>query len=168
MFPNGHFSKRDIRGVTLTVFRLVTNSEAQSATKEWERLRKSLDHPNIVKFHYSFSEGVRDRSFVLEPLMIADVSLADVAQQRAKILREYNIWRGLFELSSGLSYLHSHPNGPMLAHDLSPHTVINVYRTEEKRKANISWWKMLLLRVTPECSLARCEVVLDFYIKSTL
>ena len=149
IFPNGHFSKRDIRGVTFTVFRIVTISEAQSATKEWETLRQSLDHPNIVKFHYSYSEGGRDRSFVLEPLMIADVSLADVAQQRAKILREYNIWRGLFELSSALSYLHSHPNGPVLAQDLSPHTVIDVYETEEKRKAGLVVWKLLLLGAGP-------------------
>ena len=85
MFPNGHFSKKDIRGVTFTVFRLVTNSEAQSAAKEWETLRKSLDHPYIVKFHHSYSEGGHVRSFVLEPLIIAHGSLADVAQQRAKI-----------------------------------------------------------------------------------
>lgn len=153
MFPNGHFSKKDIRGVAFIVFRLVTNNEAQSATKEWETLRKSIDHPNIVKFHHSYSEGGRVRSFVLEPLIIAGGSLADGAQQRKRNLREFNIWWGLSDLSSALSYLHSHPNGPVLAQDLSPHTVIRVHRTEEERKARLVWWKLLLLGAAPEFSL---------------
>ena len=85
MFPNGHFSKKYICGIPFTVLRIVTISETQSVTKEWETLRKSLDHPNIVRFHYSYSEGGHVRSFVLEPLIIAHGSLADVAQQRAKI-----------------------------------------------------------------------------------
>ena len=81
-------------------------------TKEAETLRRSLDHKFIVKLHESYTEdNGSTRCFVLEQLDIATGALADVAQQRTYSLREFNIWRSLWELSSALVYLHSRPGG---------------------------------------------------------
>ena len=164
----GSFSKND----TFTVYKTIGD---RFATKEWEVVRRSLEHLNIVKFHYSYSErsclgrvvasgdlSQEDvyRSFVLELLDFAGGTVATVAQQRADNLREFNIWRRLASLSSALTYLHSHPKAPLFVDDLSPHTVVQVYPTEEGRKAWQGVWKMLLLRVCPGSSLAQREVVL--------
>ena len=164
----GSFSKKD----TFTVYKDCD----RFVTKEWEDVRRSLEHLNIVKFHYSYSErsclrkvvasgylSQKDiflRSYVLESLDFAGRTVATVAQQRADNLREFNIWRRLASLSSALTYLHSHPKAPMFVDDLSPHTVVQVYPTEEGRKARQGVWKMLLLRPCPGSSLARREVVL--------
>ena len=109
----GSFSKND----TFTVYKTIGD---RFATKEWEVVRRSLEHLNIVKFHYSYSErsclgrvvasgdlSQEDvyRSFVLESLNFAGGTVATVAQQRADNLREFNIWRRLASLSSALTYL---------------------------------------------------------------
>ena len=109
----GSFSKND----TFTVYKTIGD---RFATKEWEDVRRSLEHLNIVKFHYSYSErsclgrvvasgdlSQEDvyRSFVLESLDFAGGTVATVAQQRADNLREFNIWRRLASLSSALTYL---------------------------------------------------------------
>ena len=167
----GSFSKKD----TFTVYKVVVSTIGDRfATKEWEDVRRSLEHLNIVKFHYSYSErsclrrvvasgdlsqGDVYRSFVLESLDFAGGTVATVAQQRADNLREYNIWRRLASLSSALTYLHSHPKAPLFVDDLSPHTVVQVYPTEEGRKARQGVWKMLLLIACPGSSLAQLEVV---------
>ena len=113
----GSFSKKD----TFTVYKDCD----RFVTKEWEDVRRSLEHLNIVKFHYSYSElsclrrkvasgdlsqdrSCLIRSFVLESLDFAGGTVATVAQQRADNLREFNIWRRLASLSSALTYLHSH------------------------------------------------------------
>ena len=49
----GSFSKKD----TFTVYKVdVSTIGDRFATKEWENMRRSLEHLNIVKFHYSYSE----------------------------------------------------------------------------------------------------------------
>ena len=165
----GSFSKKD----TFTVYKTIGD---RFATKEWENMRRSLEHLNIVKFHYSYSErsclrrvvasgdlsqeDIYLRSYVLESLDFAGRTVATLAQQRADNLREFNIWRRLASLSSALTYLHSHPKAPLFVDDLSPHTVVQVYPTEEGRKARQGVWKMLLLRACPGSSLAWREVVL--------
>ena len=172
----GSFSKKD----TFTVYKVdVSTIGDRFATKEWEDVRRSLEHLNIVKFHYSYSErscllravasgdlsqdrSCLIRSFVLESLDFAGGTVATVAQQRTDNLREYNIWRRLASLSSALTYLHSHPKAPLFVDDLSPHTVVQVYPTEEGRKARQGVWKMLLLRPCPGSSLARREVVFGY------
>ena len=50
--------------------------------EEVVKLRKTLDHMNLVKFHHSYTEGSSVRCFVLEPLEIATGTFADVAEQR--------------------------------------------------------------------------------------
>ena len=169
----GSFSKKD----TFTVYKVVVSTIGDRfATKEWEDVRRSLEHLNIVKFHYSYSErnyllravasgdlsqdrSCLIRSFVLESLDFAGGTVATVAQQRADNLREYNIWRRLASLSSALTYLHSHPKAPLFVDHLSPNTVVQVYPTEEGRKARQGVWKMLLLIACPGSSLAQLEVV---------
>ena len=54
------------------------------------------------------------------------------------------------------------PNRPVLAQDLSPHTVIRVYETEEEKKAGLATWKLLLLGSNTEQSLDLSEVFFDF------
>ena len=166
MFPFGNFSKKDICGITFSVFRAVsTISDDQFTAKEWENMRKSLDHKHIVKFHHSYKEeGSSIRCFVLEPLEIAYGTLANVAQQRTDDLREFNIWRFLSTFSSALTHLHQQQSTtrPVLAYDLSPHTVIDVYETEELKKAGLYTWKLLLLGSNTEQSLALSEVFFSF------
>ena len=130
-------------------------SDDQFRTKEWEKMRKSLDHSCIVKFHHRYNEKGRVWSFVIEPLSIADGTLATVAQQRMDNLREFNIWGLLFKLSSALAYLHSQPSGPFLALDLSPNTVMRVYMAEKEKMAKLVDWKLLLLGSNTEHSLLK-------------
>jgi len=62
--------------------------------------------------------------------------------------------------SSALAYLHSQQpttTPPVLAYDLSPHTVIRVYETEEKKKARIARLKLLLLGSNTQQSLSLPE-----------
>ena len=124
----GSFSKKD----TFTVYKVdVSTIGDRFVTKEWEDMRRSLEHLNIVKFHYSYSErsclrrvvasgdlsqGDVYRSFVLESLDFAGGTVATVAEKRADNLREYNIWRRLASLSSALTYLHSHPKSTTSLH----------------------------------------------------
>ena len=135
----GKLVKKDILGHTHSVLK---NSSCKSLlTQEAARVRKTLSHMNIVKFYHSFTEKSSVRCFVLEPLEIATGTFADTAEQRTLILREYNIWRILSHLSSGLAYLHSQPARQVLPVDLSPQTS-----------------KLLLLGTATKESLAQCEV----------
>ena len=109
--------------ITFSIFRAVRAVSDQFRTKEWEKIRKSLDHNYIVKFHHSYNEGGRVWSFVIEPLIIAGRTMA---QQRTNSLKEYSIWRDLSTISSALACTHSQPRGPVLALDLSPLTVNQV------------------------------------------
>ena len=101
----GSFSKQD----TFTGYKALVSSGDRFPTKEWEDMRRSLEHLNIVKFHYSYSErnyllravasedlsqdrSCLIRSFVLESLDVAGGTVATVAQRRADNLREFNIW----------------------------------------------------------------------------
>ena len=166
---HGKFFMKNILGNPHSVFKCSEKVVRFEMPKEARKVRRSLDHKNIVKYFNSYTEERGSlRCFVLEPLLIPHGSLATVAQQRTRNLREFNIWRSLARLSSALSYLHSHPNGPVLAQDLSPHTVIDVYRTEEERKAHLVWWKLLLLGAGPESSVSLLEVVLAFYHMNSL
>ena len=90
---------------------------------------------------------------------------ATAAKLWSASLREFDIWRDLSKLSSALAYLHSRPTTPpVLASDLSPHTVIKVYETEEK-KAKIVRWKLLLLGSNTEHSvLDQSEVFSPLYL----
>ena len=157
----GRLVKKDILGHTHSVLK---NSSCKSLlTQETAKVRKTPSHVNIVKFHHSFTEKSSVRCYVLEPLEIATGTFADVAQQRARNLREFNIWRFLSHLSSGLAYLHSQPARQVLPVDLSPHTVINVYRTEEEKKAHLATPKLLLLGTATKESLAQREVLSDLF-----
>ena len=100
---------------------------------------------------------------MIEPLIIADGTLATGVQQQTYSLREVAIWRFLSKLSSALAFLHSQPSGPVLASDLSPHTVISVYETEREKKANIITFKLLLLGSSTGHSLDLSEVFFPFY-----
>ena len=73
-------------------------------------------------------------------------------------MREFNAWRRLSHLSSGLAYLHSQPARQVLPVDLSPHTVVQVYTSEEWKKAHLVDTKLLLLGAATKESLAQCEV----------
>ena len=139
MFPHGQFSEKHIGDKSFTVFNsVVNNDDDQFAMADWSEKRKKLDYKYIVKFHESFTEGGLVRSFVLEPMIISDLNtLAKVAEQRTAVLRENYVWRFLGMLSAGLAYAHGKPQpiGPVLATDLSPHTVIY----------SAGQWKLLLL-----------------------
>ena len=50
-------------------------------------------------------------------------------------------------------------SGPVVAHDLNPHNLVSVYRTEEERKARLVNWKILLLGTTTERVLEQEEVL---------
>ena len=130
----GKFYKKEFFGHTHAVLKVAQKNSRM--LKEAERLRKRLDHLCITKLHHSYlEERSSTRCFVLEPLEIADGTLATVAELRTHNLREYIIWRDLSKLSSALTYLHQqHPTTrPFLAYNLSPHTVIDVYRTDSLR-----------------------------------
>ena len=78
----GRLVKKDILGHTHSVLK---NSSCKSLlTQEAARVRKTLSHVNIVKFHHSFTEKSSVRCYVLETLEIAIGTFADVAQQRAR------------------------------------------------------------------------------------
>ena len=66
--------------------------------------------------------------------------------------------RKLSNLSSGLAYLHSQPARQVLPVDLSPHTVVDVYPSEEWKKAHLVDQKLLLLGTATKESFAQCEV----------
>ena len=155
----GRLVKKDILGHTHSV--LKNNSYKGLLTQEAARVRKTLSHMNIVKFHHSFIEKRSVRCFVLEPLEIATGTFADVAEQRTECLREFNIWRLLSHLSSGLAYLHSQPARQVLPVDLSPHTVVQVYPSEEWKKARLVDTKLLLLGKATKASLAQYKVLSD-------
>ena len=146
--------------ITRSVLKIATKNATTPMTKEAETLRRILDHEDIVKLHESYTEdNGSTRCFVLEQLDIAEGTFADVAQQRTENLREHNKWRSLSIFSSALVYLHSRPGGPVVARDLHPHNLVRVYQTEEKRKANVVTWKILLLGTTTERVLDQEEVL---------
>ena len=159
----GKFYKKEFFGHTHAVLKVAQKNSRM--LKEAERLRKRLDHLCITKLHHSYlEEKSSTRCFVLEPLEIADGTIATVAELRTDSLRECYIWRSLRMLSSALTYLHQqHPTTPpVLAYDLSPHTVIEVYKTEELKKAGLYTWKLLLLGSNTEQSLDLSEVLFSF------
>ena len=159
----GKFYKKNFNGNTQTVLK-ISAQNTKPMTKEAETLRRSLDHKYMVKLHESYTEDDGStRCFLLEQLDIAYGTLADVAQQRTRNLREFAIWRFLSILSSALVYLHSRPGGPVVAHDLNPYNLVSVYRTEEERKARLVTWKILLLGTTTERVLDQEEVLAVCY-----
>ena len=71
----GSFSKKD----TFTVYKVVISTIGDRfATKEWEDVRSSLEHLNIVKFHYSYSERSCLRRVVAS---------GDLSQDRSCLIR---------------------------------------------------------------------------------
>ena len=106
--PLGKLFRKTIQGNPHSVFKMADKDTSSMMTEEAERMRKNLNHENIVKLHHSYLEKEGSiRCFVLEPLIIADGTLATVAQQRVNNLREFNMWRDLSWFSSALAYIHS-------------------------------------------------------------
>ena len=104
----GKLFRKTILSNRYSVIKMTNKDTSSMITRGAEKMRKSLDLKNIVKFHHSYlEEEASTKCSVFEPMEIADGTLSTAAKQRTDNLREQNIWRVLNQLSSALVYLHS-------------------------------------------------------------
>ena len=143
----------------------VSPAEREGVTRKFLdecRLLSRLDHPNIVKFvGVHFKDGDRfDVTLIMERLHIDLKKFLDPEQRpHIDLFTKLSI---LLDVSSGLLYLHTHCDGPIIHRDLNAGNVLLTKDFKYAKIADLGVSKLLENHTRRAATQTRCPGALDY------